>query len=111
MPEKSLKRNPKMYSWRTRITWILTTAIAAVALAWVPVASAQDDPSSAQYNPPIPDDTAGATASGSSSGLDSNLGSLPFTGLDVLIIVGVALLLTGTGFALRRLSSPSEPRS
>jgi hypothetical protein len=82
-----------------------------IAFAGVPTAFAQDsidDPSSAQYDPPIPGEgTAGSSASGGSggSGLDSNIGSLPFTGLDLLIVVGVALLLAGTGFALRRLSA------
>jgi hypothetical protein len=101
-------------TWRSRLSLLLIAAFVVVGLAGVPAASAQsslDDPSSAQYDPPLPQDTAGASAAGSnSSGLDSNIGSLPFTGMDVLIIAGVALLLTGTGFALRRLSTPPEPR-
>ena len=92
-------------SWRTRIGLLLIASFVAVAFAGVPTALAQDDPSQAQYDPPIPDGgTAGASASGG-SGLDSNIGSLPFTGLDLLIVVGVALVLAGTGFALRRLSA------
>jgi hypothetical protein len=86
------------------------------AFAAAPLALAQDDPSSAQYDPPIPE-TGSSGATGSSggsggsggSGLDSNIGSLPFTGMDLLIVAGVALVLTGTGFALRRLSSPRGP--
>jgi hypothetical protein len=97
----------------------LIASFLAVAFAGVPTAIAQDsidDPSSAQYDPPIPEGegTAGGAASGGSggsgSGLDSNIGSLPFTGMDLLIVVGVALLLAGTGFALRRLSSPPAER-
>ena len=42
-------------------------------------------------------------------GLDGNIGSLPFTGLDLLIVIGIVLLLTGTGFALRRLATPPGP--
>jgi hypothetical protein len=75
------------------------------AFAVAPAAMAQDpnsDPSSAQYQPPIPD-------AGSGSGLNSNIGSLPFTGMDLLIVAGVAFVLTGTGFALRRLSTPRPP--
>lgn len=95
-------------SWRTRFGLLLIASLLAVAFASVPTALAQDsisDPSSAQYDPPIPpgEGTGGASASG---GLDSNIGSLPFTGLDLLIVVGVALVLAGTGFALRRLSAP-----
>jgi hypothetical protein len=101
-------------SWRSRISLLLVAAFLVVAFAGVPTALAQDstdDPSSAQYDPPIPDGegTAGASASGG-SGLDSNIGSLPFTGMDLLIVAGVALVLTGTGFALRRLSTPPGPR-
>lgn len=101
-----------MKTWRSRIGLLLAVSVVAVAFAGVPAALAQDstdDPSSAQYDAPIPDGqgTAGASASGASgTGLDSNIGSLPFTGLDLLIVVGVALLLAGTGFALRRLSAP-----
>jgi hypothetical protein len=42
----------------------------------------------------------------SPTGLSSNVGSLPFTGLDVIVLVVVAGALIGTGFALRRLSAP-----
>jgi hypothetical protein len=73
---------------------------------------ATDDPSAAQYQPPIPTDgqTASGTASGTDAGgLDAPLGSLPFTGMDLLILLAVAGLLVGTGFALRKLSSPRGP--
>lgn len=103
-------------SWRSRITLLFVAAFLVGAMAGAPAALAQatDDPSSAQYDPPISDEgTAGSAASGGSanSGLDSNIGSLPFTGMDLLIVLGVALLLTGTGFALRRLSMPPGPRA
>jgi hypothetical protein len=39
-------------------------------------------------------------------GLRSNLGELPFTGLDLLILGGLAMVLLGTGMALRRLLAP-----
>lgn len=102
----------------SRLGLILVVALVA-AFTVVPAASAQDstsDPSAAQYDPPIPDPsgTASGTASGSeasseASGLNSSIGSLPFTGMDLLIVAGVALVLTGTGFALRRLSNPRGP--
>lgn len=106
---------------------VLVIAVAA-AIAVVPVAAAQDpitDPSAAQYDPPIPDPgetgssgasgadgasgSAGGTGSAGASGLNANIGSLPFTGMDLLIVAGVAFVLTGTGFALRRLSTPRGP--
>lgn len=105
LPDKDMK----LSSWTSRFSRLLIAAF-VVALSSVPVAAAQDDPSSAQYNPPLPSEETASSAASGASGLDSNLGSLPFTGMDVLIIVGVALALTATGFALRRLSRPPEPR-
>ena len=95
-----------------RLAPLLIALVVAMPLAAVP-ALAQDssaDPSAAQYDPPIPD--SGAAESESSegeSGLESEIGFLPFTGLDLLVIAGVAIVLTGIGFALRRLSDPSGP--
>jgi hypothetical protein len=115
----------------------LLAVVAMVAsFSVVPAAAfAQDplsDPSAAQYKAPIPGGgTAGATGAGQSNpagpsepaaqsaagqatpggrGSSSNLGSLPFTGMDLIIVIGVALALTGTGFALRRLSAPGVRR-
>jgi hypothetical protein len=101
---------------RGRMGSLLAIALVAAFSVAVPVAYAQsslDDPSAAQYQPNIPPDggTAGASSSGGSDGLNKNIGSLPFTGMDLLIVAGVALLLTGTGFALRRLSAPPGPRT
>lgn len=103
----------------TRRSLLGLTLIVALVAAFsaAPAAVAQDsqsDPTAAQYDPQIPDSgTAGSSASGSagggagdSSGLNSTIGSLPFTGMDLLIVAGVAFVLTGTGFALRRLSMP-----
>jgi hypothetical protein len=100
----------------------LLGVIAAVAIAPA-TALAQDalsNPSSAQYEPQSqvqgtstngtngPSSPAVA-ATTSSSGLNSNVGSLPFTGLDVMVLAVVAAGLIGTGLALRRLSSPKAP--
>jgi hypothetical protein len=100
----------------------LLGVIAAVAIAPA-TALAQDalsNPSAAQYEPQS--QVQGATGSGSNdgpsgpaaantsgSGLNSNVGSLPFTGLDVMVLAVVAAGLIGTGLALRRLSSPKAP--
>jgi hypothetical protein len=91
---------------------VILTVVVMAAFAAGP-ALAQDDPSTAQYGSNIPDSGTASSAasggSGSGGGLDSNIGSLPFTGMDLLIVGGVALVLTGTGFALRRLSTPRGP--
>lgn len=104
-------------SKRRGLGLLLIVALVAAFTAVPAYAQTIDDPSSAQYDAPIPDSgtagsgTAGsaATGGGDPGGLDSNIGSLPFTGLDLLIVAGVALVLTGTGFALRRLSTPRGP--
>lgn len=45
------------------------------------------------------------------TGLDARVGSLPFTGWDLIILGGVSMVLGGTGVMLRRLSMPRAPRS
>jgi hypothetical protein len=99
------------------------SVVPAAALAQDPLS----DPSAAEYNAPIPSagGVAGTTEAGQSGpaaqsaagqatpggkGPSSNLGSLPFTGMDLIIVIGVGLALTGTGFALRRLSAPGMRR-
>ena len=46
------------------------------------------------------------TSSTDQTALRSNLGELPFTPLDLMILGGIAMVLLGTGMALRRLSAP-----
>jgi hypothetical protein len=96
----------------SRIGLLLVLAALAAFVAVPSGAMAQgssNDPSTAEYTPNIPPGNEGGTG-GSSGGLDSQIGSLPFTGMDLIILAGVALVLTGTGFALRRLSTPRGPR-
>lgn len=91
-----------------------------VSLATAPaMALAQDalsNPSASQYEPQS--QVQGTSKTGSQSqgpaaqnttngtGLNSNIGSLPFTGLDVIVLVVIAGALIATGVALRRLSAP-----
>jgi|SRR5687767_14704313 len=97
-------------SRHSRLGLFLVVTIVAAFCAVPAFAQDAGDPSSAQYDPPIPDSgTASGSAAGDPGGLESNIGSLPFTGLDLLIVGGVAFVLTGTGFALRRLSTPRGP--
>jgi hypothetical protein len=99
---------------------IMVLGIVTAFLAVPAAALAQSDPTSAQYSPPIPENdvagnaqggggVGGESAGGGGGGLNSSIGSLPFTGMDLIIVAGVAFVLTGTGFALRRLSTPRGP--
>jgi hypothetical protein len=99
-----------------RVGGLALLAVVA-ALAIMPVAAMADplaNPSADEYNPQSQvqgtnttgsNDGNGPTAS-TSSGLNSNVGSLPFTGMDLIVLVVVAGALVGTGVALRRLSAP-----
>jgi hypothetical protein len=83
-------------------------------------ALAQDalsNPSAAQYEPQS--QVEGTSTNGTSTPAaaavadtpSSGTGTLPFTGMDVLVLSAVALALVGTGVALRRLSTPKAPRT
>jgi hypothetical protein len=112
----NLNRKPRLIASMGAL--LLVTA----ALAVPGSAFAQDqlsNPSAAQYNPQagvLGGTTSGNTGSPSVAGTPSSgsgggqVGSLPFTGMDLVIVMGVALLLTGTGLALHRLSAPPRPR-
>jgi hypothetical protein len=112
---------------RSRFGLLLVVAVATAVVA-APAAFAQDHPSdraSAQNDPHVSQSgfaggipSGGATdpgggpsaGNGAGGGLDGNIGALPFTGVDLIIILGVALVLTGAGLTLRRLSIPRETR-
>jgi hypothetical protein len=98
----------------------------AQALAQTNCANAGSDPTAAQYCSISGVQTGGgngpaqvknvsstvATPSGTAAvETSSSSGSLPFTGLDVGILLLVAAGLTGTGLALRRLTATGVPRS
>jgi hypothetical protein len=121
-----------MIRHRRIITLVGAVAVLASLAVGPTAAFAQDqlaDPSAAQYDPGIPgsgvagDISGGGPGSGSGASGgppaaasatpadDENLGSLPFTGVDLMIVAGVALVLLGTGVALRRLSVPYGPRT
>lgn len=104
---------------RNRIAGLaLVLVVGALALGPA-TALAQDalsNPSAAQYEPQSQvqgtTTTGNNVASNVSGGNNSggSTGTLPFTGLDVMVLAGVALALVGTGVALRRLSTPKAPR-
>ncbi|MSO40414.1 MAG: hypothetical protein EXQ70_00675 [Solirubrobacterales bacterium] len=89
---------------------VVSALVLGVALPGAAIAqNTLNDPTSAQYDPDIPPST--STEAGGGSGGADNIGSLPFTGMDLIILAGVALVLTGTGIALRRLSMPRGTRT
>jgi hypothetical protein len=68
-------------------------------LLWAPGASASD-PTQEQYNP-----VTHVSHGSGASGLEKTVVSgLPFTGLDLIALLGVAVVLTSMGLALRRLT-------
>jgi hypothetical protein len=104
----------------------LLAVVAAVAIAPA-TALAQDalsNPSASQYEPASqvqgtsttgsgPRGPSGSVANNSTvhaSGLNGTVGSLPFTGMDVIVLAVVAAALIGTGVALRKLSAPKPPQ-
>jgi hypothetical protein len=109
---------------RNRVTAISLLAVVGALIVGPGTAFAQDalsNPSAAQYTPqsqvqgtatnggggggPTAANTSTPTASTGSS-----TGTLPFTGMDAVVLGVVALALIGTGVALRRLSTPKAPR-
>jgi hypothetical protein len=77
-----------------RRVWAFAVAL-AIGLTWVSVAVAQD-----------PDQTGYGGAAGNVQGQvegGASGGALPFTGLDLLLLVAAGALLLGAGLALRRL--------
>ena len=101
---------------RNRFAAFALIAVIGALFAGPAAAFGQDalsDPSAAQYQPQphvqgtttSANNAVAANASGGSNDGGST-GSLPFTGLDVVVLSAVALALIGTGFALRRLSTP-----
>jgi hypothetical protein len=111
--------NTKQKLGRFSVLGALVLVSAALAVPSLAIAQDQlSNPSAAQYQPQ--GDVLGGSTSGGNTGSPSvagtpsggggsQIGSLPFTGMDLVIVAGVALLLTGTGLALHRLSVP--PRS
>ncbi len=96
----------------TQAGFILVVALVAVAVAWVASSAPAQDPASpaeSQYTAPIPAEAGESGSDEEPTGMRSNIGSFPFTGLDLLILGVVTSLVALTGFLLRRLSAPRRP--
>jgi hypothetical protein len=102
---------------RNRFAGLALIIVVGALFAGPATALAQDalsNPSAAQYQPQSQvagSSTTGAVADNSAPSSQSSTGTLPFTGMDVLVLSAVALALIGTGVALRRLSTPKAPRT
>jgi hypothetical protein len=107
-----------------RLGGVALLAVVAALVIAPASALAQDalsNPSASQYEPQSQvqgtstngsnGPSNGPVAHTSNSGLSSNVGSLPFTGMDVIVLAIVAAALLGTGVALRRLSAPRAPKA
>ena len=102
---------------RNRFAGLVLIAVLAALVVGPATALAQDslsNPSAAQYEPQSKvqgtTTTGNVASSASSNNGGGTTGTLPFTGLDVMVLAAVALALIGTGVALRRLSTPKAPR-
>jgi hypothetical protein len=109
--DKAMTKHP-----RTRTPRIVAL-LATVAALWLvgPISLAHaGDPTKAQYDNPVQQVAAGI-GSGGGGGSDDPaapatlqkrvVGGLPFTGLDVVAMLAVAVALTSMGLALRRLTA------
>lgn len=109
---------------RARGVWLALILAGVVALlsssatAAAAPGPAFSDPSTAQYDSsveqvegqvPVGEDGAAPARAGEAPRGDG-VGGLPFTGLDVAIVIAVGAALLGSGMVLRRLSGPSVPR-
>jgi hypothetical protein len=99
---------------RNRAPRTIVALVATVAAMWLvgPVALAQaGDATKAQYNNDVTKVAGNIGGGGGDDGTDPSglqkkvAGGLPFTGLDVVALLAVAVALTSMGLALRRLTS------
>lgn len=104
---------------RSHLRVALAVAVCAALMAPPATALGQDalsNPSDSQYAPQS--QVQGTNTKGPGSGpaaantaaaptaTEGASGGLPFTGIDVAVVAGVALLMIGSGLALRKLSAP-----
>jgi hypothetical protein len=92
---------------RRGLLTVLVTALAVLGTA--ALALAQDQPASApevSAEAPAASAAPAEPAEDERKGLESRVGALPFTGLDLILLAGIAFVITGAGWALLRLSEP-----
>jgi hypothetical protein len=110
-------------TFKNKLAALMLVALCTSLMAPVFAGAQTVDPSASQYDntlqqvsqggtPPCTDADGSSGSSGSSSddcappqartGLDGNVGPLPFTGFDVIAMAAVALAVTGLGLGLQR---------
>ena len=91
---------------RLRKSIVGLMAVAAIGIGMPAAAGAQaisgSDVTADQYESPDVKVETAAGANDDGSGLTDPVGPLPFTGFDVIAMLGVALAVTGLGLALQR---------
>jgi hypothetical protein len=85
----------------------LIIALTAVAAMGAPAAASASNSTQCSYAPQTCQLTSIVHHTNTTSA--TTTGTLPFTGLDVGFLAGGGLLLTATGFGLRRFSAPRKP--
>jgi hypothetical protein len=95
---------------KPKLAGLLVVAIFASLLVPAFAGAQQVDPTTDQYGETLTQVSVGGnTPPSTGTGLDGNVGPLPFTGFDVIAMAAVALAVTGLGLALQRAVS-REPR-
>lgn len=103
-----MTKHSKTRSSRSIVALVMT--VAALSLVG-PVAMAQaDNPTNAQYDNDVQKVAAGLGSGGNTPSAPAGLQKkvvtgLPFTGLDVVAMLAVAVALTSMGLALRKLTA------
>jgi len=96
-------------SHRLRLGRVISVALCVLCLALPAAAQAASNPTSAQYRETaaqVSEDVGhGGPHQASRSGLQEEVGGLPFTGLDLIALLVVATALVSAGLALRWLTT------
>ncbi len=105
---------------RSHLRIVLAVGVCVALMVPPATASAQDalsNPTASQYHPQSQvqgTSTNGSAANNSAArpaatAANGASGTLPFTGMDLAMVAGVALIMVAAGVALRRLSAPRTP--
>jgi hypothetical protein len=95
---------------RRALVTLVTVLVAMFAIS-ASASAQQVSPTDSQYNGTLPQVASGSNQPGEPSEPSGRVvGSLPFTGLDVALMLAVAALVAGSGLALRRATRSAGER-